>query len=261
MTTAAPPKNEDILTMTAEALELELRRMTRDELLDQVVALSGAERDPELTPAVREQVGLWYRLANAVWCDRSTKEVAAEWDHAATRVRRADNGKPEGWVTYNNICALREAGERPLGLSARMRWEVSLHEASHAVVAHAFGAQIEDICVFRSAVTRIAVTLREGGLTADERIMHRVASVEALKLAGIATGYDTATDRRQAHEIARDACGGDDKKAASRVKELSQKVSLMLVTDPYARQVREVAQALQTELRLDGDEFRRLLTP
>jgi hypothetical protein len=262
MTTATPGKNEDILTLTAEALELELRRMTANELIDQVVALDAVDRDPLLTPAGREQGGLWRQLAAAVYYGRDTTLIAQEWDRAATRVRRAENGRPEGWRTHQNVSALREAGDRPLGPSARLRWEVSVHEAAHAVIADALGAQIERINVFRSPASGpIAVTLREGGLTADERVMLRVAAHEALKLAGIEPGYGTRTDLRQAHEIARDACGGDEKQAASKVKELSAKVAKLLVTDPLAQQLRAVAQALQTELMLDADAFRALMKP
>ncbi len=57
------------------------------------------------------------------------------------------------------------------------------------------------------------------------------------------------------------ACGGDEKQAASKVKELSAKVAKLLVTDPLARQLRAVAQALQTELMLDADAFRALMKP
>jgi hypothetical protein len=261
MATASPPKEDDILTMTAEALELKLRRMSREELLDEVVTLEGLARDREFTPAGREQVRLWHELADAVWRDHSTKSIAEEWDRAAHRRRRAENGKPEAWAVNCNVLALREAGARPLGYGARMRWEPALHEAAHAVVAATLGADVEAICAFRSGATKIAVTLRDQHCDWRSRVMLRVAAHEALKLAGIEPGYGTRTDLRQAHEIARDACGGDEKQAASKVKELSAKVAKLLVTDPLAQQLRAVAQALQTELMLDADAFRALMKP
>lgn len=247
--TATAEKN--LVTLSAAELELELRRMDSGEIREQMCMIeAGVGR--ELSPAAREAAGVWHEMCWHVATGRDTRGIAGKWDQISRRYVRAENGKPENLRAHNNTLLIRAAH------NGRRNWDVCLHEAAHAIVAHSFAVEVEDVTVWRSDGPA-SVTVNEGGsVDWGTRVMCRVAAHEALQLADIPTGYHCRSDLKEAHEIAKDALG-TDRKAAAKVKELSERVRDMLTQDKYARQLLTVATALSERNSLSGDEFRELL--
>lgn len=252
--TAEAPTQKDVLTLSAAALELELRKMREGEIREQMRMIEEGLKNDELSLVAREAAGVWHELAYYVFTDRDTREVAAKWDQLSRTWNRAANGKPEDLARRENVLMIRAAY-----IAGGRYFVTGLHEAAHAVIAHSFGAHIEHITVLCSDLGPACVTLTEQDMAYEARIMYRVASREALLLADIPVGRSCYSDLTQAHEIAKDALGSD-RKAAAKVKELSGRVRDMLTTDKYRRQLLTVATALDRRISLSGDEFRRLLS-
>ncbi len=89
--------------------------------------------------------------------------------------------------------------------------------------------------------------------------MMLLGAKEAMLLAGIDLGQRCRADLTQAHDIAREHTK-DERTAAQKVKELSERVSQMLTEDPYARQLRDVADALMKHTTLTGEQFRSIIS-
>jgi hypothetical protein len=248
-----PAGEKPIFTFSSAELELSLRRQSFQDIRAEMQMIDDDLRDRTLTPVAREALGVWHALAWAVATDRDTREIAQKWDQISRRWTRAlNNGKRADLTAHNAMLAIRAADK------GRRYWDVALHESAHAIIAHSQGAEIEDITVWRSDGPA-SVTLKNREMAWEGQIMCRVAAHEAFQLADIRAGYHCRSDLREAHEIARAALGNDEKKAAAKVKELSERVAGMLTEGKYTGQLLKVATALSERISISGDEFRELI--
>jgi hypothetical protein len=237
---------------------LELRRLDEDDLREQLWAIDAIDRS-ELTPAGREAADVWHEMAWAVYTGRSTRQTAEKWDQISGRYVRDANGKPEKMQAHINALRLREARPSGQGPSAWRRWPVCIHEAAHAVIANSFGSRIEEVASWRHDGPASVQLPKNDAMSWEQHVMTLMASRAALLLAGFADELrGCRKDSEQAHELALIATG-DEKKAAARVKELSERVAGMLIEDKYTRQLIKVATALDERVSLSGDEFRELI--
>lgn len=242
----------EIFQCSAAELERDLRRMSRDELLEERAKVEQDMQIQGLTLAAREALSVWREMTWMILTDRDCGQTADKWDQISARFVRAVNGKPDKLRSHTNALAIRAAH------NGRRTWGTALHEAAHAVIAHSQGADVEEITVWRSDGPA-CVTLYEDGLPWESKIMHRVAAREALRIAEIPFSTDFQSDISQSHAIARAALGGDEKRAAAKVKELGERVADMLVEGKYTRQLLKVARALSERVTLTGAEFRELV--
>jgi hypothetical protein len=226
--------------------------MSRDELFRKRAKVEQNMQIQGLTLVAREALSGWREMTWMILTDRDCGQTADRWDQISARFVRAVNGKPDKFRSHNNTLAIRAAH------NGRRDWDVALHEAAHAIIAHSQGAEVEEITRCHTNGPA-CVTLTDDGVAWESQIMYRLASREALRLAELPDSIACRTDIRQAHEIARAALGNDEKRAAAKVKELGERVAGMLTEDKYTRQLLKVARALSERISLSGDEFRELV--
>jgi hypothetical protein len=256
MATATAEK--EVMHLSGAELELELRRLGEDGQREQLWAIDAIDR-AELMPVTREVLDLWHEMAWNVYTDRDTRQTAAKWDVISRKWLREANGRPDELRWHNNALAIREARPSGQGPSAWRRWPVCIHEAAHAIIAHSCGSQIEEVASWRHDGPPAVQLPKNDRMSWEQHVMTLMASREALLLAGFADELrGCRKDSEQAHELALIATG-DEKRAAARVKELSERVAGMLIEDKYTRQLIKVATALDERVSLSGDEFRELI--
>lgn len=250
MTTTTNP----ILEMTAEEIERDLRSLPRDEVAALWSDLS-SEAFADVWPVTRAQCRLYQHLCWAVATgrDEDIPGLAAEWDKLSHRRRKAFGGKPADLWEANAKCMLREA--QP---ARGFDWDTCLHEAAHAAVACALGADVSEVRVW-SASGPAHVDCRVGGLAPAAIAKIQLAASEVGELAGTTGPYGDwhyRTDFAQAREIAGQVAA-TEAGATTRIETWRAEVRELLLERVH--EVIAVARALSANLSLDGAELRQCI--
>jgi RNA polymerase sigma-70 factor (ECF subfamily) len=141
---------------------------------------------------------------------------------------------------------------------------LSVHEAAHAVLGWLEGDRVQRVAITpRSdgALGHVLMEGSEGGLAPTRRLQVLMAGEAGVARALPGRPRRSSGDRQAAADLARSAAGGDERETALWVTGALQAARERLEDTQTWALVERVSAALVAWRRLDGDDFRRLVSP